>query len=182
MKQTLGITLFCVGLIVGISGAAKAPEELGAWPDTWPVFVAGSLVCAVGLVLWRMAIAASKALEVDVASDKDPVALLAGLMAPLQSLGEDLETLDERQLGDRVDALLETYILPFAEVRRRIIDRFGMEAGAEILVVVAYGERLLNRVWSASADGHIVEARACFPEAHAALVEASRLVDKAVAA
>ena len=182
MKNNLGIALFCIGLIVGISGAAKAPEELGAWPDTWPVFVFGSVVCAIGLVLWRMAIAERKAQEVNVASDQDPVALLSALMEPLQAVSDTLDTLDERRLGDKIDELLEGYILPFAEVRRRIIDRFGMEKGAEILVVVAYGERLLNRVWSASADGHIIEARSCFPEAYSAFIEANRLIEEAKAA
>ena len=47
-----------------------------------------------------------------------------------------------------------------------------MDEGAQILVTMAYGERMLNRAWSASADGHIQEARGCIPEALAAFEEA----------
>ena len=76
--------------------------------------------------------------------------------------------MEQEAINQRADELLETWVLPFAEVRQTIIQRFGMEEGADVLVTVAYGERMLNRVWSASADGHPQEARACLPEAIAA--------------
>jgi hypothetical protein len=65
-------------------------------------------------------------------------------------------------------------------VRRKIIDRLGMSKGSEILVVVAYGERMLNRVWSAASDGHLPEARSSYPEARAAFHQAQDLATAAL--
>jgi hypothetical protein len=48
-----------------------------------------------------------------------------------------------------------------------------MDRGAEILVVIAFGQRMLNRVWSAAADRHLPEARSCYPDAVEALEEAA---------
>ena len=52
-----------------------------------------------------------------------------------------------------------------------------MDKGAEVLVVVAYGERMLNRVWSAAGDEHLLEARTCLPEAQEAFAEAVALLN-----
>ena len=92
-----------------------------------------------------------------------------------------IETLDPEALTERVDSLLNEFVLPFAQVRQVLVDRLGMEKGAETLVIVAFGERLLNRVWTAAADGHLPEARACFPEAYDAFVEARTTVREATA-
>jgi hypothetical protein len=53
---------------------------------------------------------------------------------------------------------------------------FGMAKGAEILVTVAHGERILNRVWSAASDDHLPEAVKCYDEAFSALQEAKELL------
>ena len=65
-------------------------------------------------------------------------------MAPLEKLGAEIGELDTESITARVDEVLDKYVLPFAEVRQRIVNKFGMEQGAEILVVVAYGERMLK--------------------------------------
>jgi hypothetical protein len=100
----------------------------------------------------------------------------------MAKLGEEVDGLDADSIMNRVDELLNGYVLPFAEVRSRVIDRFGMEQGAEILVVMAYGERILNRVWTAAADGHLPEARTCYVEAAEALRESQALFERAIAA
>ena len=55
-------------------------------------------------------------------------------------------------------------------------DLIGMSHGAEILVATAYGERMLNRVWSAAADGYLEEARSSFREASSAFDEAATMM------
>ena len=51
-----------------------------------------------------------------------------------------------------------------------------MEKGAEILVTLAFGERMMNRVWSAAADGHLPEATASLNESTDAFIEAAALL------
>lgn len=179
----LGMLLFVVGIGVAVTGAAKMPEAGTEWPTTWPVFLAGAAVCTVGLIMWHLDRSRQRkaAAKDPHRTTGDPATLLRDLQAPLAQLQAEVNALDTDVLADRVDALLSTYVLPFAEVRRTLIDRFGMEKGAEILVVVAFGERMLNRVWSAAADGHLPEARACLPEATEAFVEAAALLESATA-
>ena len=105
----------------------------------------------------------------------NPFALLADVQSPLDELLADVGEFETHEICDRVDDILAKYVLPFAEVRRGVIDRLGMEKGAEILVVVAYGERMLNRVWSAASDGHLPEAMSVLPDAIAAFNEAAEL-------
>ena len=76
----------------------------------------------------------------------------------------------------RVDALLDDYVLPMGESRQQFIDRYGMEKGAELLVTLAFGERMLNRVWSAAADGHLPEAVSSLEESAEAFEEAVSLL------
>jgi hypothetical protein len=84
----------------------------------------------------------------------------------------------ETQICVEVDKILNTLVLPFAEVRQTIIDMFGMSQGANLLVVVAYGERNLNRVWSAASDGHLPEARSVLPDVISAFEEATELLEE----
>lgn len=176
----IGFAVFAIGVALAVVGGAKAPVEGSDWPDTMLLFGIGTAVSIVGLVLWHTATRkAAKEAATAGGADADPAALIASLQAPLNDLNEDIGTLNTDQICDRVDALLTGYVLPFAEVRQKVVSRFGMEKGAEILVTVAFGERLLNRVWSAAGDGHAPEARKSFPEAYSAFVEAGRLFDEA---
>ncbi len=177
--------LFALGIMVAISGGAKTPEKVGAWPDSWPIFAVGAVAALIGLVRWRKQKALARAnLKEQMSapgSANNPFELLAALIEPAQRLGAEIDALDEHAICDRVDALLEKYVLPMAEVRQRVVDRLGMAAGAEILVTIAFAERMLNRTWSAAGDGHLPEARAVYPDAVEAFVEAQALAEKALA-
>jgi len=177
-----GFVIFTIGIIVAILGSAKVPAETGGWPDTWAFFLVGVAVASVGLVLWhRKTRQQAKELSASVESSNDPFVLLDAIAGPLETLKEEIDTLDTETLTARVDELLNEFVLPFAQVRQVLVDRLGMEKGAETLVIVAFGERLLNRVWTAAADGHLPEARACFPEAYDAFAEARVVVQEATA-
>jgi hypothetical protein len=162
-----------------VSPSASPP----VFPDTLPFFLAGILMAVAGVACWRLDVHRRAAAETsDGTSDgHDPLRLLAGVIKPAQRLEAESGKLDAQALTEEVDRLLEDYVLPLAEVRREVIDHFGMSTGAEILVTVAVGERMLNRTWSAAADGHIQEARACYPEAVRAFEQAERLVQEALA-
>lgn len=177
MKQVPPI-LFGLGVIIAISGGARVPLAGDQWPTTWPMFAGGMALAIIALVWWRVDKARHRTEQAN-SADGDPFVMLANLIAPAQQLVRDVDALDAHGVCRRVDALLDGYILPFAEVRQRVIDRLGMAKGAEILVTVAYGERMLNRVWSAAGDGHLTEARACLPDAVDAFAEADRMAKAA---
>lgn len=176
-----GEILFALGLLAGVAGAAKLPAEGARWPDTWPVAVGGVLAGIAGVVIWHLAARAARRADRDAreagGGGVSAAALLAGLVEPARALRDAAPTLDTEALRQRAEALLEAHVLPFAEVRHQILEHLGMARGADVLVTVAYGERLLNRVWSAAADGHLEEARACVPEAADAFEEAAAMLE-----
>jgi hypothetical protein len=60
----------------------------------------------------------------------------------------------------RIDELFIDDIDKFVDARESIAHRYGLAAYGEVMGSFAAGERYLNRVWSASADGYIDEVNA----------------------
>ncbi|MBT6176995.1 MAG: hypothetical protein HOI23_07080 [Deltaproteobacteria bacterium] len=170
-SRSFGPYIFAAGILVAIAGSAKLPLERGQFPDTLPVFIVGAVAAAIGIYLWRRQIK----IEQD-QPDNDPNAVnpferLESIQAPLADLGSDANGLTTAQLCDRVDAILQEYVVPFAIARNKVVEKLGMDKGAELLVVVAYGERMLNRAWSAAADEHAPESISSILEAIEAFKE-----------
>lgn len=79
-------------------------------------------------------------------------------------------------LPEAIDDTLRDPITRFVDARESIAHVHGTQAYADIMGEFAAGERYLNRVWSAAAEGYVDEAgtyleRACqqFERAHAGL-------------
>ena len=183
MPAFLPPVLFAIGIMVAITGGAKVPSTPKGWPDSWPIFAVGFALALIGVVLWRIERAAHrKASAAEEGGANDPFRLLQGLLPPARSFAAEVADLDAKTICARVDGLLDSYVLPLGDARQRVIDRLGMNDGAEVLVTLAYAERMLNRVWSAAADGHLVEARGVLPDALSAFEEAARLAARPAAA
>jgi hypothetical protein len=177
----MGIAGFVIGVLTALSAAAKLPADGSEFPDTLVPFISGAILAIVGLVLWHMKERQLIKIHLSNQSATDagnPIPLLKATLPALEQLAQKIDNLDCDQICHEVDHILDTFVLPFAEVRQQIINMFGMGAGAEILVTVAYGERMLNRVWSAASDAHLPEATTVFVDAHDAFKEALLLLDK----
>lgn len=167
---------FGVGIIIAIAGATKLPADGTKWPDTWPVFLIGALLAVAGIVLWRISEAKQDAVNSQGEDGKsDPLELLQAALPAVKAIEADLQELTTDTLCERIDAVLQDYVVPAAEGRLELVKKLGMGRGAEILVTAAYAERMLNRVWSASADGHLPEASASLSEAAGAIQETAEL-------
>ena len=169
--RSFGPYIFAVGILVAIAGSAKLPLERGQFPDTLPVFILGAVAAAVGIFLWRRQIKLEQEQSEDDPNAVNPFERLQSLQAPLAKLGADAAGLSTAELCERVDAILQEYVVPFAIARNKVIEKLGMDKGAELLVVVAYGERMLNRAWSAAADEHAPESISSILEALEAFKE-----------
>jgi hypothetical protein len=62
------------------------------------------------------------------------------------------------QLRDWIDDTLRADLRRFVEARESMVHLFGLQTYADIMSEFAAGERYINRVWSASADGYDGEA------------------------
>ena len=84
------------------------------------------------------------------------------------------------ELRDWIDQKLRTDLRRFADARESMIHLFGLQVYADIMSSFAAGERYINRVWSASADGYdgeaakyLEKAATQFSGAHAQLTAAN---------
>lgn len=189
--RILAYILFGGGIMAAISGAAKLPAAipegttptfLDRFPDTLPEFTIAFIATVVGLIIWwKDVFAQRKANQAAESDESNPLTILASLAPQLSDLAERIDNLDSNAIITQVEHILEHTVLPFAEARQKLFDRLGMRAGADLLVTAAYGERMLNRTWSAAADGHLVEARSSFREAAQAFDEAAAMVPAAPA-
>ena len=62
------------------------------------------------------------------------------------------------QLRDWIDDKLRPDLRRFVDARESMVHLFGLQTYADIMSNFAAGERYVNRVWSASADGYDGEA------------------------
>lgn len=184
--RILAYILFGGGIMAAISGAAKLPAVipegttptfLDRFPDTLPEFTIAFIATVVGLIIWwKDVFAQRKANQAAESDESNPLTLLAGLAPQLSDLASSIDQLEGEAITARVEQILEHTVLPFAEARQKLFDRLGMRTGADLLVTAAYGERMLNRTWSAAADGHLTEARSSFREATQAFDEAAAML------
>lgn len=166
--------IFALGIIISIIGGAKIPADNSTWPDSLPFAIVGAVVALVGLFFWRQSMERTRQVSRKAAiGGKDPLDYMRDIQAPLRDLSNDLRSLSGEQICARVDEILDGYVTPLVDSRKVLSDTFGLVHATEILVPLAYGERMLNRVWSAAADGYPAEVELVFPEVLQAFAEAA---------
>ena len=157
--RVIGIILFVVGVIIAIIAGAKVADQ-NQFPNTLPVFV-GLILAIVGNVIWhknerKIVVAQLEHHKND--ANNNPVALLKATVPQVEKLQEKAKQLEGMAICEAVDEVLINYVHPFVDKRKTFTDILGQSKGAEILLIVAYAERMLNRCWSAASDGHKEEA------------------------
>ena len=173
MNRTLiALLFFSAGIAFTIACAAK-PAEIGEWPNTLNIFIIGAVVCTLALIAWRLSIKSGKT---DVSgkgssSTQDLFAKLHECRDSARQIGERFDQLDTNSLCEAIDEMLINHMNPFVENRHVLIDNFGMSKGSDILLRTAFAERQFNRVWSASSDHCLPEAKISFELALSAMDE-----------
>lgn len=169
-KGTVGVLLYCLGICITVIAGAKLPEEGQRWSDVLYLFQDGVVLTIIGLILWYQA--PQKEEEVVLAEGhRTPYQLLRDVQPIMEDLYRSVDDLECYQIQEYVKILREQYLAPLESKRDEIIKRFGMEVAAELLIAISYGERIINRVHSASLDGHHDEAVECTEEAYAVFQE-----------
>ena len=101
------------------------------------------------------------------------------------ALVEGLSVRQNRSLADVLRCIDRECVDPladFAEARQSLVKRFGMAVYAEVMTEFASAERLINRSWSAAADGYVDEVEQSLVRAKAHLTRARDLLQAAEAA
>jgi len=145
-------------LIAGFLVAAYS-TALDTQATHWLLFVPAALVGIGGvLLLKRHARGASRTEAVLTANRSDLEDALDNIVQVLDELAAGGDIPVDR-LREEVDRRLRDDLRRFADARESMVHLFGLQAYADIMSDFAAGERYVNRVWSASADGYDEESR-----------------------
>lgn len=151
--KSIGFILVTVGFIAAAL-ACVVNENVVQWAWYIPALGLG----AAGVVLIKIEHARHSKTEHHVASRIEIVeSSLERIAANIDKLNAGKHSIDTYDMRHRIDELFVGDIDRFVEARESIAHRYGLGAYGEAMSTFAAGERYLNRVWSASADGYIDE-------------------------
>ena len=151
--KNIGFLLLAGGFLVGAYATALDVEQVN-----WPMFAVAAIGAIAGLALIKRAAAAharsDEVLELNRGELRDSIANV------IRDLGEIVENQEARgaALREAIDLRLRNDLRRFAAARESMVHLFGLQTYADIMSSFAAGERYINRVWSASADGYDEEA------------------------
>jgi hypothetical protein len=163
---------------VGFLGGAFA-TSLDVENVNWTLFIASSAAAAIGLIIYKRQVHAMARSETVLEVNRTVLReSIANIVAVLNEINEDGMTRGA-VLRDRIDLKLREDLRQFADARESMVHLFGLQTYADIMSNFAAGERYINRVWSASADGYDSEAEAYLKRAAGQFDEAKQQLLKA---
>lgn len=108
---------------------------------------------------------------------------LTRVVENLTGLNTEKRSIDPYDMRHRIDELFNDDLAIFVEARESLAHAHSLQVYADVMSYFASGERYLNRVWSASADGYIDEINTYLDKAQVqftgALTTVSQLKDSA---
>jgi hypothetical protein len=169
MKK-IGLILISLGFLAGAYLSVADPVTV-SW-TYWGLAVAAGFV---GVALVRVEARTHARSDTRAAEN---IALieqsLDNLVAKVTALNAEKEHLNPYDVGPIIDERLLDDLDTFVGARETISHLFGLQAYAGVMAHFAGGERYLNRVWSASADGYVDEVNAYLGHALEQFIEAQR--------
>lgn len=167
--RALGLLLTTAGFVAGAFVAVIDPGQIA-----WGLFAAAVAVGALGVGVMRFATKKATSDEGLVRGRLEDVeSSLAEMVVLSKRVAAEYEPRRVYELPDLLDETFDNLINKFVEAREAIAHRYGVDAYAEVMSDFAAGERYLNRVWSAAAEGYVDEADKYLTEASLAFAAAS---------
>ena len=155
-------------IAAGFLGAAYA-TSLHAQQVNWPLFAFSAFISAAGVMIAKRMDRADARSESVLNTNRTELNdsidnIVTGLKETTYTSGE--------QLRDWIDEQLRPDLRRFADARESMVHLYGLQVYADIMSNFATGERYINRVWSASADGYDGEAATYLERAAGQFAEA----------
>lgn len=167
--KDLGYVLVALGFLGGAFATSLHVENVN-----WPVFAAMAAAAILGLTIYKMQVGAlARSEEVLQTNRVELRESIANVVSDLEEIN-DGELTRGAVLRDRIDLKLREDLRRFATARQSMVHLFGLQTYADIMSHFAAGERYINRVWSASADGYDEEAEAYLKKAAGQFSEAKQ--------
>lgn len=157
MKKKLGHILLLIGFLAGSFVAVSEVDSIH-----WTQYGVCAASMLAGLILVRFGTKAKTGeKEQRVADIKVLDECLDNLVMKIRAFTEKSETIPVYEVHTLIDAELMSDLNRFVELREVIIPHFGLNRYADVMGAFATAERLINRSWSASADGYVDEVWRC---------------------
>ncbi len=154
--KNLGLVVITLSFLVGAYLSVLNETEI-----IWNYFAVVFVVGLAGVVLARMGSRAAAtsvdALESNMSTVRSSLDNIVRHVSQLHAEKESIPTYD---VSTEIDARVLDDLNDFVAAREAISHTFGLQAYADVMNHYAGGERYLNRVWSASADGYVDEVKA----------------------
>lgn len=159
--------MITIGFLVGALAAVLDQEGV-----LWYSFLSALVVGLIGVIVVRVAHRKVGTAEVKIATDMQVVrSSLGQIVENITTLSEQKHSLNTYDVRHRIDELFAADVTAFVEARESIAHVHGLNAYADVMSSFAAGERYLNRVWSASADGYVDEVNAYLDSAREQFAE-----------
>ena len=174
MKQ-IGYLLLAGGFVVAAYATA-----LDTVATNWNLFVPAALAGMAGVFsIKRHERGEARSEQVLTANRAELNESLGNIVSKLEQMNEAGDAISTEDLRAEVDSRLRDDLRRFADARESMVHLFGLQAYANVMSDFAAGERYVNRVWSASADGYDGEARRFLGKAEAQFRAASQQLETA---
>ena len=174
MKK-IGYFMITIGFLAGAL-ATMIKTDTAKWKANdlvrWDYFAISMAIGIAGVFIVRaghkQVHTSEEALNKNISSVEVSLSNIVKNITELNSQKESINTYDVRF---RIDELFPNDITIFVDSRKSISHIYGLIAYGEIMNSFAAGERYLNRVWSASADGYIDEVNTYIEKAKEQFIE-----------
>jgi len=151
--KNLGYFLVAAGFLGGAFATSLDVQNVD-----WILFTGTAGAAFVGLIIYKRQLStlarSEEVLEVNRVELRESI---ANVVNDLNDIIEG-ELTQGAVLRDRIDLKIREDLRRFADARESMVHLFGLQTYADIMSNFAAGERYINRVWSASADGYDGEA------------------------
>jgi len=166
--KAFAIFLITAGFVFGALFAVLSVETVA-----WLPYVIVVAVGFVGIVMLRRSYHAGASDEHHVAGNIGTLGVsLDNICRNLDELISRGQDIPPHEFRFEIDRHFRDDLMAFAEARESMQHAFGLQAYADIMSAFAAGERYINRVWTASADGYVDEVMSYLDKAQRQFAEA----------
>lgn len=171
MKK-LGYLVITIGFLAGALVAVMNKDSV-----KWNYFAAVFGVGVVGIALVRIGQQRTSRSEEKLAFNMQSVETsLSRIVKNIDKINTEKQSIDLYDMRHRIDELFVEDLAIFVQGRESIAHAHGLKAYADVMSYFAAGERYLNRVWSASADGYIDEVNIYLDKAQEQFAESLKKI------
>ncbi|MBN2030281.1 hypothetical protein JW824_08560 [bacterium] len=172
--RTIGYLMISFGFLAGALIAVLDEQTV-----QWDYFIAAVVLGIVGILLVRTHKKRLSQTEDKLTSNIKSIELsLNRIVENMKKLNEEKGSIHPGDIRHRIDQLFPEDLGTFVNARESISHLYGLQAYTDVMSDFAAGERYLNRVWSASADGYIDEVFAYLEKAQIQFSEAYEKLKK----